>query len=156
MFALTYVSQATSPFSGDQLTELEIEASQKNQKLGVTGFLNYRKGSFLQYLEGEKETVQALMHRIEQDDRHTITKVLQLSELNERRFSHWYMRFLRQKELAGVGLEPTLEEVLIRMNPSLYGEERVYRIVQRLVVSIAQLYQKYPTIVTPPTDSSNN
>jgi len=156
MFALTYVSQATASFSGEQLSELEAEASQKNQKLGVTGFLNYRKGRFLQYLEGEKDSVIALMTRIGQDERHSVEKVLQLPNVSQRRFSNWYMRFLRQHEMVEIGLEPTLEEVLVRMKPSLYGEERVYRIIDRLVGSIADLYQKYPIIIRPHSGKSIN
>ncbi|MEM9673526.1 MAG: BLUF domain-containing protein [Bacteroidota bacterium] len=156
MFALTYVSQATAPFSGKQLTGLEAEANQKNQKLGVTGFLNYRKGRFLQYLEGEKDKVIALMSRIEQDERHSVDKVLHLPDVDERRFSNWYMRFLRPHEMAEIGLEPTLEEVLVNMKPSLYGEDRVYRIVNRLVGSIAELYQKHPIIVRHHPDKSSN
>jgi len=113
-------------------------------------------GRFLQYMEGEKDTVMALMTRIEQDGRHTVDKVLHLPDVSQRRFSNWYMRFLRQHEMAEIGLETTLEEVLIKMKPSLYGEERVYRIIDRLIGSIADLYQKYPIIFRPHSGKSIN
>jgi hypothetical protein len=95
------------------------------------------------------------MHRIEQDERHTVSRILHLPDVNERRFSNWYMRFLRQHEMNEIGLEPTLEEVLVKMKPSLYGEERVNRVIESLVRSISELYQKHPFIIKPPQSSSD-
>lgn len=143
MFALIYLSQAKFSFHKDQLNQLEAQAIQNNERLKVTGYLNYQKGNFLQYLEGNREVVLSLMQAIEQDGRHTILRKVNLPKFEERRFPDWHMRYLKNHELTEVGLEQTLEEVLLHMNTSLYGEDRVHRVTTRLIDSIAALYQKH-------------
>lgn len=146
MFALIYLSQAKFTFREDQLKQLEAQATKNNEQLNVTGYLNYQKGHFLQYLEGNREVTLNLMQSIEQDGRHTMLRKVNLPEFEERRFPDWHMRYLKNHELTEIGIEQTLEEVLLHMNTSLYGEERVHRVVSRLIDSIANLHQKYSDV----------
>ena len=54
MFALVYTSQAIAPFDEPAIVELALKAAAKNERLGVTGFLNYDSvfETFFQFLEG--------------------------------------------------------------------------------------------------------
>lgn len=144
MFALVYASRARQPFEESDLRELESHACSKNERLGITGYLNYKKGTFLQYLEGEQATVLDLMNTIEQDERHTVVRTVYLPEVEERRFENCYMRYWTQNELVEIKVEDLLEEVLLRMNELIYGEERLRSFTLQLATRIAELHRKYP------------
>ena len=82
MFALVYTSQAIAPFDEPAIVELALKAAAKNERLGVTGFLNYDSvfETFFQFLEGEKETVTQLMQVIECDPRHRVLSQVPILE----------------------------------------------------------------------------
>ncbi|HMO84960.1 MAG TPA: BLUF domain-containing protein, partial [Lacipirellulaceae bacterium] len=87
MFALVYASRESQPFDHAQLVELSRRADQKNKRLRITGYLNYRRGAFFQYLEGAEAHVLELMEIIAADARHQVMHMLPLGEHAERRFS---------------------------------------------------------------------
>lgn len=110
IFACAYCSLTELNFNDEELLELADYASQKNEALGVSGYLYYRDFVFLQYLEGEKETVKGLLAKIEADPRHTFITTVDLPAQRHRQFPHWYMRFLGN-DIARDGRK-TLEEEL--------------------------------------------
>ena len=71
-----------------------LEQSRRNNaQFGITGVLLYVRGSIIQVLEGEKEPLEALYKRIEQDQRHkNISRVLN-RPITERLFSQWSMGY---------------------------------------------------------------
>ena len=96
---LTYASTAT--FESNQSGGVEIEvarilaASRRNNRdLQVGGVLHYGQGYFFQALEGERETVDELYKRITQDPRHRDVKVLSYSDVEERFFADWSMKYV--------------------------------------------------------------
>lgn len=87
MFQLIYVSTAVRRFREEELHALADRARTNNDRLGITGVLVYRNGSFLHVLEGEDEdTVRQLYDTIRQDDRHKWVTLLKASSLDERDF----------------------------------------------------------------------
>lgn len=93
MYRIVYVSAAVNPFSKSALLELLTKASEKNQRLGVTGLLLYKDGDFIQMLEGERTVVEELFKKIGDDRRHARVIVLIEGETDERLFKDWSMGF---------------------------------------------------------------
>lgn len=105
VLALLYKSKATVNFEQPDLLALCDQSSDANFSLGITGYLYFRKGKFLQYLEGDEHVVNALMEQIEKDERHQVTQVIYDEALSQRRFPTWSMRLLSPD---GVQLEDAL------------------------------------------------
>jgi len=70
LISLVYLSTAMVPFSKQDLLELLAKSRENNSKLGITGMLLFKNGNFLQVLEGEREKVRDLYHKIGRDPRH--------------------------------------------------------------------------------------
>jgi hypothetical protein len=90
---IVYASAATRLFSKPDLLALLTKARENNQRLGVTGLLLYRDGDFIQLIEGERSTVQALYRTILADPRHSSTFVITEGDTEERLFADWSMGF---------------------------------------------------------------
>ena len=100
MIQLIYRSAARAAFSQKGLADLLTRARSSNAEHGLTGMLLYDDGSFLQAIEGERESLLVLYARILLDPRHTdITKLLE-REIDERQFGDWQMGFV---SVTGVG-----------------------------------------------------
>lgn len=93
MIFLIYVSSAVAPFSQAELRDLLAKSRCKNSTLGVTGILLYRRGKFMQVLEGEETVVQPLYAKIAQDPRHRRLTVLFQGPQEQREFPEWSMGF---------------------------------------------------------------
>ena len=92
-FFLAYGSSSATPFSSQDLADLLDVSRANNERVGITGMLLYRGGSFLQALEGPEAAVRDTMQRIEGDLRHGSVVPL-LEELHEDRlFADWSMAF---------------------------------------------------------------
>jgi hypothetical protein len=98
---LIYASAATAPFDDERLAALLSVARANNERDGLSGMLVYEDGSFLQVLEGEREVVDALYAKIEQDDRHGDSMVLLRSDRTEREFGEWTMAWARPPRKVG-------------------------------------------------------
>ena len=64
---------------------------ENNARLDVSGILLFADGTFLQVLEGDKETVHDLYDKISRDSRHQGTKILLERETPRRSFPDWSM-----------------------------------------------------------------
>jgi hypothetical protein len=119
MFFTVYVSSAIKPFSQTELLDLLAQSRDNNTSLGITGMLLYKDGNFMQVLEGEEETVQALIAKIAHDPRHRGMIILLRGPLEERQFPDWSMGFhdLNSAEVLSM---PGYNEFL---NTPLTGEE---------------------------------
>lgn len=130
VFQLGYASAATDTFDAEELFELLTKARQNNAKLGVTGMLLYHEGSFLQVLEGDQETVEALYTKIGRDPRHKSPLLLFRHEQRPRSFGDWTMGF---HELLSDGSEPPagLNRFLQTGAAGLKAEdgERIYEVL---------------------------
>lgn len=95
MLRVTYLSRESDPFTAQALVDLLEHCKRNNPTLGVTGMLMYANGTFLQTLEGETDTVEALLGRIERDSRHRDFRVIKREAVQGRLYENWSMGFER-------------------------------------------------------------
>ncbi len=93
MYYTIYSSCTNQLFTQDDLVELLKKARANNEMLGVTGMLLYNRGTFIQMLEGDKNTVVELFNKIHKDSRHKLVFTLAEGEREERQFPSWSMAF---------------------------------------------------------------
>ncbi|MUH73597.1 BLUF domain-containing protein [Psychrosphaera haliotis] len=94
LYQLVYISRATQPFSNEELTDLLVNAKNNNSSQDITGNLIYNGGMFLQVLEGDKKSVQALYDKIALDSRHTKVRNIYFEPAEYRLFSRWSMNMV--------------------------------------------------------------
>ena len=87
---LLYASRAvdTTP---DAIEAILAQSRQSNPTCGITGFLCYGGGIFLQAIEGGRMAVSDLFGHIQKDARHKDVVLLHYEEITERRFGGWTM-----------------------------------------------------------------
>jgi len=90
---LSYLSEAVSDMSFLGLMRLLESARAFNQKNGVTGILFYDNQQFGQIIEGERASVMKVWKRIQEDKCHHRVELLEITEITERNFSDWLLRF---------------------------------------------------------------
>jgi hypothetical protein len=88
---IVYFSQPTRSMPLSEVRELLIKAQINNHFKDVTGMLLFDVDSFVQVLEGPKETVMALYEKIEHDPRHTQCTSLVDRQITQRDFGDWSM-----------------------------------------------------------------
>jgi hypothetical protein len=93
MFFLVCVSTAVRLLVEKELLDLLDKSRKTNQVLGITGMLLYKEGNFMQFLEGSREKVIALMEKTRKDPRHRGVITLLQQEHTEREFPEWAMGF---------------------------------------------------------------
>ncbi len=93
VFQLVYTSLRTE-ICTDADIQLILEASQRNNSpQDITGILLLAGNTFIQCLEGDKEAVMALYHKIAQDKRHSNCFLMSSKEVEERSFPTWTMGY---------------------------------------------------------------
>jgi hypothetical protein len=105
----------------EDLEEILVDARTGNEARNVTGALVYVDGVFLQVLEGEKDTLLALMASITRDSRHSSVKVFHEAEIDARTFGSWRMAYLnatpqQMSVWAGLAGTATIESILADMH----------------------------------------
>jgi hypothetical protein len=119
MFALLYRSRARPGLLASDLNAIIKTAEARNREIGITGILLYGQlavvpgapGEFVQWIEGDKESVEALYADIATDERHFDPEVLARGLIGELRdgvraagpsgrlFPTWSMALVRLSEL---------------------------------------------------------
>jgi len=80
------------PASVEEMLQAIIGRSiQNNRLVDVTGLLLYRRGWFLQALEGRSDCVRQTFERIRLDPRHTAVHVISDEAAERRAFADWNM-----------------------------------------------------------------
>lgn len=95
MIRVTYLSRSAESLSADALLALLSQCHRNNTARGLTGMLLFGNGTFLQAIEGDEAAVDALLHKIADDPRHTALKVLRREAITTRQFADWSMGFER-------------------------------------------------------------
>ncbi len=93
VISLAYVSSATTTMTDDDVAEILVEARDNNRRLGLTGALLYRKGRFIQILEGPDEAIRERFAIIEADPRHRNVYKISDETIATRQFPDWTMGF---------------------------------------------------------------
>lgn len=93
MISVVYLSDASHPFTDDDLAVLLLVSRANNTRDGLSGMLLYREGRFMQVLEGPVDAVNARLTVIEKDPRHRNVQVLATEEIPAPRFGEWSMGY---------------------------------------------------------------
>ena len=99
---IVYTSKAVRPLTPQDLVDILETARFHNALDGITGMLLYRRGHFLQVLEGSEDRLSALFEKLNGDPRHTDVRVLLDVRIAARAFGAWSMAF---QDISG--LDPT-------------------------------------------------
>jgi hypothetical protein len=96
---IVYASKATKPLSPEELAAILETARFHNALDGITGMLLYRRGQFLQVLEGSEDRLSALLEKLNRDPRHHQVQTLLDARIPARAFGAWSMAF---QDLSGL------------------------------------------------------
>lgn len=151
--AVIYVSNAAHTFDHSELQALADQSSEKNARLGVSGYLFYASEMFMQYIEGEQDATLELMATIRHDERHTVVVEIVDHALGERRFSGWDMRWLKRQDLQFLQMETVLVDYL--RGRDFFRESHEWRAsVWQLVDQLAQCHRDMK-VKSGPINASN-
>jgi len=89
---------------------LTAQSALSNRRRDLSGFLYFKEGHFLQYIEGPDHALPAVMKRISDDRRHRVRHRLNFLALPRRLFGQWAMRYYRSDPL----VHSRLEDAVIR------------------------------------------
>ncbi len=104
MQSLIYYSKAKVNFTEEQIAELVVISEQFNRSQNINGFICFRAGYFVQYLEGDVNTISSLYQRIKDDYRHDVLISL-TKPIKKNLFNKWNMHFVDHKVLDELNLE---------------------------------------------------
>jgi hypothetical protein len=90
---VVYASKATHKMLPEDLAEILKIARSRNLAADITGILLYRRGHFLQVLEGPNERLTALLDKLSTDPRHGSVRILSDGVVPARAFGAWSMAF---------------------------------------------------------------
>jgi len=93
---LLYASRAAEALTPDIVDGILASSRKGNPALGITGLLCYSGDTFIQVIEGGRDTVSQLYSRITRDERHRDVVLLKYEEITERRFAGWTMGHLNR------------------------------------------------------------
>lgn len=90
---LLYLGIARNQFTDEDLNSLLEQARLRNEFLDITGKLLHCEGTFIQLLEGKKESVDEVYQSITIDDRLIAVKLITTGTTNDRYYKDWSMAF---------------------------------------------------------------
>jgi hypothetical protein len=90
---LIYASHCAQPLSPTMVDGLLAQARSNNQARGLTGLMLLDSHCFLQAIEGDRESVNALYAKLIGDPRHRQLLLLDYAPTDQRRFGQWTMGF---------------------------------------------------------------
>jgi hypothetical protein len=99
VICIAYLSTAARPPDADELEAILAVSRRNNARQGVTGLLCHHDGSFLQFLEGDEASVEAVYARIAEDVRHHSLLRLYRRPISERLFPHWSIAIVRPEAM---------------------------------------------------------
>lgn len=108
MHQLIYTSEARQDLMPDDLFRIVEQSARNNPSADITGFLIYRNGRFLQFLEGPLMSLETLLAQLAADDRHRSLQVVGRLPIAERSFPRWRMRRVGEEGDALAALEEAL------------------------------------------------
>lgn len=134
LIRLLYASRATSGTSYGALIGIMDHARDKNSISNITGMLCYGSGQFLQALEGDRQSVSALYHRIAPDERHTECQLISIVEIDARAFAEWSMKVVNWDDGKSTRRQSLLEADTgtSEFNPSAMHAEQANRFLLHL------------------------
>lgn len=135
--ALAYTSDARGIFKEDGLLELAKSAAIKNADAKISGYLFFKDNQFFQYLEGSKDNIQALMARIESDERHALHRKFELGTIPNRLFEKWSMRYVSSDAIRGTDAERIFHDMLLYVSGPSFAQDIAQNQIMQLVQQVA-------------------
>jgi hypothetical protein len=88
-----YSSKASGQMPSEELASI-LRVAKRNNEIGqITGILLFRRGQFLQLLEGTETNLNAVLSRIARDPRHRDITTIMNEPAKARAFGAWSMGF---------------------------------------------------------------
>lgn len=84
---------ASDDLTEEDLYDILTTSREYNKGNSITGCLLCHNKEFLQILEGDKEVIEDLFHKIENDHRNTHVTLIDFREAKERMYPDWYMAY---------------------------------------------------------------
>lgn len=130
--SLLYVSNSLLERSDEEraLDDIVATALSRNAALSVTGALLFTRRHFAQVLEGSENAVEELMASIRKDKRHHVIDVIEVVEIEKRRFPDWSMAYS--------GRSSYIDRVIQPLGSSSGGSDRA-----ALTVRLLRLMQEF-------------
>ncbi len=121
--ALVYVSSAVRLLKHEEIDYLLRRARERNKEYDVTGILLYIGGNFMQYIEGPRDSLDAIYKIIQEDELHKGLILVSREAIDSRQFGDWAMAYQTRDVEGYVGSpgERKLIEMILEMpedNPS--------------------------------------
>lgn len=91
LYEIIYYSTAVSTLSQADLDQIFKSSKEYNEEHDITGCLLFHNNHFLQVLEGNRDELEILEHKIMQDPRHSEVEVLERGEISRRMYPTWTM-----------------------------------------------------------------
>ncbi len=88
---LIYASEVRGTLTPDVIRSIYRTATEKNPKHGIAGVLFFDHRYFIQCIEGDRDSVSRLYHRIAVDERHSHSVLLLFRQIARRDFGDWSM-----------------------------------------------------------------
>ncbi|MGO3739302.1 MAG: BLUF domain-containing protein [Marinomonas foliarum] len=95
---LIYTSTITEQFEVEDIARILKVSRVNNKALNVTGLLSFNRQFFLQCLEGTRQDVNQIYHKIATDSRHKKPEIIGYQEISHREFDSWNMGYLQNTE----------------------------------------------------------
>jgi hypothetical protein len=138
LYTHIYASEVCAVLGRAELSRMCRSFAAANREAGITGMLFVIGDHFVQVLEGEREAVWTLLHRIRRDPRNRRLRTLYHGRLVRRRFPAWNMRWMRLDDRVALRL-PALER-LRRCLRVMMSEEPSRQSMMRLLGELPQLW----------------
>ena len=101
MYRLVYVSTAQEEIGQSDIADILDVSASNNHERRITGFLAHNGRHFMQALEGAREEVEEIYHRILTDDRHFGVVQILGENITERAFPQWAMNYFHVDDPKG-------------------------------------------------------
>jgi hypothetical protein len=92
MHQIIYTSTVRAGLSQEDVFRIVEQSARNNPSRDITGFLLFRKGKFLQLVEGPLMALETLLAQLGNDDRHSDLTVVSRLPIARRSFPRWRMR----------------------------------------------------------------
>lgn len=131
VYYITYTSRLSMRYFLDTqvIHELCEQAHHNNQVHGVTGFLLFRQGRFLQYIEGQRDAIKQLYSNIQRDPRNVDTQILLEGTRDERLFDQWAMHCV---DLAQHDSSEEMSRSFAKFDPQTWGEDKTCEVLHEI------------------------
>lgn len=136
-----YVSKATVAFSDNDVQQLVALATNKNNRMGITGFIRFKDGFFVQYIEGTQDAIHEMKNTLYADERHHILLWLE-DTMVTRKFSGWAMHEVKEPALESLDVSSFLLDELEELSHLIDISKQAQRLLWHDVGVIAKHHDR--------------